>query len=511
MAHPAGCFLPVPRPLPLDHHCPWREEAEELKAEVGRIGGELDVLKGQLAALQRHVFGKKTERLPPVATELRADAARPESRAERDAAALEKRRERAARRAAECPTREIRHAVPAQKRRCPACGSQELKALGKGRTTEVYEYLPARFERQVHVQEVLSCKCGQGLVTAPAPARVVDRGEYGPGFLAHVVTSKCADAMPLHRLAQRVERGGVPMSRSTLTDLFHLSASVLLPLSSHLLQCIAASEVVWADETPLRVLDVKKTRLGYLWTFLTQNERGEWLIGYRFSMGRASKTPKQVLGGTLGALVVDAYTGYNAVTVPQGRVRVGCWAHVRRRFFDALATAPEARQAMDLILELYRVEAQARDADVVRTAAHRELRQLRSAPVLEQLHAWLEEQAPRHPPKGPLGQAISYALKQWEALSRFVSDARLPLDNNRAEAALRKAALGRKNFLFVGHEAAGENLAGLYALVATCEANGVNPEEYLADVLLRVQTHPNSRIGELLPHEWKRLRAADSS
>ena len=260
-----------------------------------------------------------------------------------------------------------------------------------------------------------------------------------------------------------------------------------------------------------RVLDVKKTRLGYLWTFLTQNEEGQWLIGYRFSMGRASRTPKQVLGGTVGALVVDAYTGYNAVTVPQGRVRVGCWAHVRRRFFEALTTAPEARQAMDLILELYRVEAQARDADVVRTAAHRELRRLQSAPVLEQLHAWMEAQAPRHPPKGPLGQAIAYALRQWEALSRFVSDERLPLDNNRAEGALRKAALGRKNFLFVGHEAAGENLACLYALVATCEVNHVNPEEYLADVLLRVQTHPHSRIGDLLPHEWKRQRAADSS
>jgi transposase len=511
MAHLAGCYARVPRELPLDHHCLWREEAEELKAEVGRIGGELDALKGQLAALQRHVFGKKAERLPPVTTELRVDAASPEAKAQRDEAALKKRRERAARKAQGAPTREVHHAVPDAQRHCPSCGSEGLKALGQGRTTVVYEYVPARFERQVHVQEVLACACGKGVVTAPPPPKVVDKGEYGPGLLAHVVVSKCADAMPLHRLAQRIERGGVPMSRSTLTDLFHLSASLLAPLSLHLLQRIAASEVVWADETPLRVLDVKKTRLGYLWTFLTQNERGEWLIGYRFSMGRASSTPKQVLGGTRGALVVDAYTGYNAVTLPEGRTRVGCWAHVRRRFFDALATAPEARQAMDFILELYRVEAQAREAGLVRTAAHRELRQLRSAPVLLQLRAWLEAQAPRHPPKGPLGQAISYALKQWEALSRFVSDERLPLDNNRSEAALRKAALGRKNFLFVGHEAAGENLAGLYALVATCEANGVNPEEYLADVLLRVQTHPNSRIDELLPHEWQRLRAADSS
>jgi len=494
----------VARVLPLDHHCPWREEAEELKEG-------LTSLEGKMAALERHVFGRKTERMPTVAAELREEVVGEESKAERDEAAKKKRRERAARKAEQCPTCEIHHDVPTEERRCPACGSEDLKALGKGRTTEVYEYLPARFERQVHVQEVLACACGQCVVTAPAPAKVVDKGGYGPGLLAHVVTSKCADAMPLHRLAQRIERGGVPMSRSTLTDLFHLSASVLLPLSSHLLQCIASAEVVWADETPLRVLDVKKTRLGYLWTFLTQNPKGQWLIGYRFSMGRAGKTPKDVLGGTTGALVVDGYTGYNAVTLPDGRTRVGCWSHVRRRFFDALATAPEAREAMDFILALYRVEAQASEANVVRTAAHRELRRLHSAPLLARLRVWLEDQAPRHPPKGPQGGAISYALKQWDALSRFVSDERLPLDNNRSEGALRKAALGRKTFLFVGHEAAGENLAGLYALVATCEVNDINPEEYLADVLLRVQSHPQSRIGELLPHEWKHLRTADSS
>ncbi|NVJ10770.1 IS66 family transposase [Myxococcus sp. AM001] len=489
----------MPRELPQEHFCPWREEAEELKER-------LTSLEAKMATLERHVFGRRTEKLPTVSAELRGDGADTAAQAE---AAKKKRQQRAARKSDEAPARDIRHAVPTEERHCPACGSEDLKPLGKGRTSVVYEYVPARFEKQVHVQEVLACTCGRGVVTAPPPARVVDRGEYGPGFIAHVVTSKCADAMPLHRLAQRVERSGVPMSRSTLTDLFHQAASVLLPLSQHLLQCIASADVVWADETPLRVLDVKKTRLGYLWTFLTRNDAGEWLIGYRFSMGRASKTPKEVLGGTAGALVVDAYTGYNAVTLPQGRVRVGCWAHVRRRFFDALATAPEARQAMDFILELYRVEAQAREADVVRTAAHRELRQVHSAPVLARLRVWLEAQAPRHPPKSPLGQAISYALKQWEALTRFVENERLPLDNNRSEAALRKAALGRKNFLFVGHEAAGENLAGLYALVASCEANGVNPETYLADVLLRVQTHPNSRIGELLPHEWKRRRAAD--
>jgi transposase len=310
----------VPRELPLDHFCPWREEAEELKAEVSRIGGEVDVLKEQLAALQRHVFGRRTEKLPTVAAELRGAADATAARAE---AATKKRQERAARKAGEAPAREIRHAVPAEEHHCPACGSEDLKPLGKGKTSVLYEYVPARFEKQVHVQDVLACACGRGVVTAPLLARVVDRGEYGPGFLSHVVTSKCADAMPLHRLAQRVERSGVPMSRSTLTALFHQSASVLLPLSKHFLQVIAAAEAVWADETPLRVLDVKKTKQGYLWTCLTQTQQSEWLLGYRFSLGRASTTPKEVLGGTRGALVVDAYTGYNAVTLPEGESASG--------------------------------------------------------------------------------------------------------------------------------------------------------------------------------------------
>ncbi len=493
----------MPRELPLDHFCPWREEAEELRERLTR-------LETKTAALEKRVFGRKSERMPPVKKLLRAELSEQEE-AQREEAALQKRRERAALKEGQATARLIHHKMAEAQRYCPSCGSRELKPLGAGRQSVVYEYLAARFERQVHVQETLACACGKGVVVAPAPARVVDRGEYGPGFLAHVVASKCADSLPLHRLAQRIERGGVPMSRSSLTDSFHQSALALAPLSARLLLRIGQAPVVWADETPLRVLAVKKTHLGYLWTFLTVNEQGQWLIGYRFSMSRSGKTPQQVLGDTPGALVVDAYTGYNSVTMPGGRLRVGCWAHVRRKFFSALATTPEAQAALDFILSLYRVEAEAARTRVVRMLAHRALRQHQSRPVLQQMHAWLTAQLPLHLPQGPMGKALSYALNQWEALGRFVDDEQLPLDNNRSEGALRTAALGRKNFLFVGHEQAGENLAGLYALVATCQANGINPELYLADVLLRVQTHPNSRIDELLPHQWALARSAEAA
>ena len=166
---------------------------------------------------------------------------------------------------------------------------------------------------------------------------------------------------------------------------------------------------------------------------------------------------------------------------------------------------------MDFILDVYRVECAAWEAGLAGTPAHLAMRQERSKPVMEAFHAWLEAEQPKHLPKGPMGDAIKYALNQWDALSLFLTDAALPLDNNQSERALRVCALGRKNFLFVGNDGAGENLAGLYSLIATCEANGVNPVEYLADVLLRVQTHPDKRLDELLPHRWKRQAAEPSA
>jgi transposase len=193
-------------------------------------------LEALVAKLQRQVFGAKSERMPEPAQrmptvqhQLRQQES-PEQTATRVQQSQQKRRERAALKAERAPTRRILHPVPQPQRQCPACGSRELKPLGQGRLTVVYEYLPARLERQEHVQEVLSCECGKGVVSAPPPPKVVDKSEYGPGLMAHLITSKCADAMPLHRLARRLERGGVPMSRSTLTDLFHRSAELLAPL-----------------------------------------------------------------------------------------------------------------------------------------------------------------------------------------------------------------------------------------------------------------------------------------
>nr|WP_275902311.1 IS66 family transposase [Myxococcus vastator] len=248
--------------------------------------------------------------------------------------------------------------------------------------------------------------------------------------MAHVVTSKCADSLPLYRLEKSLARDGVPVARSTLTDLFHRAAMELAPVSEHLLRRVAEQDVVQGDETPMKVQAPEKTRMGFLWTFLAQEAATQdELIAYCFSPTRAGTTPVEVLGGTQGALVVDGYTGYNRVTTPEARTRVGCWAHVRRRFFEALPANPAAEEALRLILALYRVEAAAKAADLTGTPAHQALRQQQSAATLETLRTWLKENQPLHPPRGPQGGAISYALGQWEAFTRFVEDVRLPLDS----------------------------------------------------------------------------------
>jgi len=451
-------------------------------------------MQERIEQLERALYGKKSEKMPPVAELLRGEETVEEQEARRESA-LERRAERAALKQKLAP-QTVTHHVPDEDKECLSCGGTADRPVGDGKKTELYEYIPGYFAKQEHVQEKLACRCGGYIATAPPLRRVVEGGKYGPGFIAHIVVMKCADSLPLYRLAKQYERIGIPMSRSTLNDLFHLAARKLLAIYQRLLWHIAQQELVQADETPIKLQ--KPDKRGYVWAFLAER-----LIAYRFSATRSGQTPVDVPFGTKGTLVVDAYTGYNRVASVDGRDRAGCLAHVRRKFFDSLATAPEeARRALDLILAVYRVEHEARARGIVRTPDHLALRQSAGRARMECFRSFLDEEQPRHPPKSPIGAALSYALNQWDTLVRFLDDVKIPLDNNASERALRVVALGRKNFLFVGDPEHGENLAGLYSLVSTCDANDVDPIAYLKDVLLRVDEHPASQIDDLLPHRW---------
>lgn len=471
------------RVLPQDHFCPWREEAEELRERLDQLSGEVDALK-------RAVFGKKSEKMPPMSRE----AARKPSREE----TTQKRAERAEIKA-KLVTEDVAHNVPKDKRACPACAS-DAKPAGTKESIEL-EWVPGLFRRRRHLRETLACTCGEYIVTADAPVRVFDRTQYGPGFVAHLVVQKCADSIPLYRLEKQFARTGIHISRSTMTDLFHRAGSLVTPLVDRLATLIRESDIVLADETSFRMQSTKKKP--YLWTFIGGN-----LVLYRFAADRSSKTPEKVLGDSKGILLADAYSGYNAVTTPEARTRAGCLAHARRKFFDASTLCPDATFALDLIRKIYILEREAKDTNIIGSTEHLAVRQSRTAPLMDQFGAWLAEQVPRHLPQGPMGKAIRYAIDNWPELTRFLGNPKIPPDNNRSEAALRVAALGRKNFLFVGHEEAGQNLANLYSLVATCEANGVEPTAYLADVLMRISTQPANKIDELLPHRWRAAAAS---
>jgi transposase len=471
-------------PLPDDHECGWKGRANELEQRLAET-------EAKLAAIERRLLGPKSEKLPKVPPMDREVA---KKRPPDPAATQAKRRKNAELRATRVVTEDVPHKVPDSERTCPKCSSTDFHAVGSGKEAFTLDYVPGYFRRHRHVRETLACVCGGHVVTAPGPDHSVEGARYGDGFRAYVVVSKCADSLPLYRQAKQLARLGIPIARSTLTDLFHQVAVALKPLSDRLLELVAAAEIVQADETSLKMQ--KPNKRGFVWTFLAGT-----LIAYRFSGDRSGETPLQVLGASTGTLVVDMYTGYNAVTGTGKRDRAACLAHARRRLFEALAYAPEARVGLELIRDVYVVEHDAKAAGIAATDEHTRMRQARSAPIMSSLKALLEEQRPLHQPKGPMGAAISYALNNWEELTRFLTDARIPPDNNRSESALRVVAVGRRNFLFVGHEDAGANIAGLYSLVATCEANGVNPLAYLTNVLGRLRSA--KVLDDLLPHKWK--------
>jgi len=504
--------------VPPKHECRWRRLAERTSRELEEARAEIVELRAakeaaeaerasaltEIAEYKRRLFGRSTEKIPPVERELRGSE--PEVTAaseEKDSAPPsdpeKTQRSRKKRRAEDAPglrKETIEHPVSERVRRCPHCGGM-AEPIGTGKFTTEWEYVPGYFVCRRHIQEVVACRCGQHIARAEAPLRVFDRTQYGPGLIAYLIVSKCGDAMPTYRAEKHFERLGVPIARSTLGDLIHRAAEVLAPIYDALLSRIVGDPHCQADETSFR-LQNRPDKRGFVWTFLTGA-----LVAYVFSGDRSGQTPARVLGGTTGSLVVDAYTGYNDVTDVDGRTRAGCWSHARRYLFRALPQAPEAREALDWILELFRVERDALDREVFGTDEHARMRRARSRPVLDQLKTWIDEQRPKHLPEGPMGAALRYISNQWTPLTVFMSDPQIPIHNNASENALRIIALARKNSLFFGHEQAARNFSVLYSLVQTAERHHINALEYLEDVLMRVQTHPASRIDELLPDHWK--------
>jgi transposase len=488
------------------HTCRWRIKAdkqaeqlrqkqvqlEEAERKSAELAAEVAELQHQLALATKQIVGPKSERLPTPEDELKKRDDKPPSRGGYTNG--KKRKDNAQVKQA-LPTEVVKHSVPDEQRRCAHCG-KEAVTVGPGEVSTEYEWVPGRFRKRLHLVETLRCPCKQHYVTGPAPVRVQPGCKYGPGFIARLVVDKCADATPLHRVEKALARQGIPIARSTMNDLVHMAADVSKPLWEAAMTEVKVDPYVQADETSFRT-QIRPDR-SFIWTFLST-----LYTVYVYSPSRSGETPRAVLGGTGGVVTVDGYTGYNHITDVDGRERSGCWSHARRKLFDALPTAPEAREGLDIILDLFAVERVAKKRNIVGTTDHLQLRQERSKEALARLQKWTERVTPLFEPKSPMAQALGYLRNQWERLTLFVTDPKIPIHNNAAEASLRIIALGRKNFLFFGNDKAGDNFAILYSLIATCEKHQVNPVEYFTDVLIRIQDYPKNKVAELLPHRWK--------
>lgn len=371
--------------------------------------------------------------------------------------------------------------------------------------TEELDWKPARFIKRLYIRP--KYVNAERIVIAPLPARLIEKGLPGAGLLTQVIVSKYEDHLPLYRQAKIYrERHGVELSRQTLNGWVEAAADWLTPIWREMRAGLVAGDYLQADETPIRYLDpdVKgKSQQGYLWTY--SHPRSDVVFDWKVS--RSREGPREFLKEFRGKLQTDGYGVYESLARERGGdlILIGCWAHARRGFHEALGEGRAAAWLVGQIGLLYAVEKHLRERKAgpqLRAA----VRAWQSRPILARLRRALEVVRRRVLPKSLLGQAIDYTLARWEGLTRFVDDGRLEIDNNLCENAIRPTAIGKKNFLFIGHPEAGQRSAVIYSVLGSCRRHGINPAEYLHDVFERLPKAKTSEVKSLTPAAWAKAR-----
>jgi transposase len=394
----------------------------------------------------------------------------------------------------------IVHDLAEAEKHCKDC-CEELRRIGE-EVSERYEYIPAQMTVIEDVCIKYACQCT--VRTATKPAQPIEKSTAGANLLAQVIVSKYADHQPLNRQEKMFRRLGVSLPRQTLCDWMGKCAELLDPLYERAKRLVLASKVVQTDDTPVKVLDrrLPKTRTGRIWPYI--GDRDHPAVVYDYTPTRERAGPESFLKGYRGYLQADAYSAYDHFFVKPGRgmLEVGCWAHARRHFYEALDTdRTRMGVVLAMIAQLYGIEKIAREREL-RGAARRILRDQGSRPVLGHLHTYLLRIRQELLPKSAAGQAAAYALNHWAALTRYCDDGDLEIDNTAAERSLRGIAVGRNNWTFFGSDNGGKTAAVLRTFVASCERVKIDPCAWFRDVLARIATYPVNQLDQLLPHNW---------
>jgi len=492
--------------LVLAKHSESLEQHKELTSSTH----EIEHLKLVIEKYRRMIFGRKSEKLTAQLEQLEfrleeletAQAAEETAQAATEATQPSstrtdsKRRSRPARKPLpeDLPREVVTHLPPHSN--CPDCGGA-LRQFGED-VSEQLERIPASFKVIRHVRPKFACPGCESVVEAPAPARPIDRGLPGPALLAH------ADHQPLYRQSQIYAREGVDLDRSTLAGWVGAASELLTPLVDQIRKHVLAAAKIHADDTPVPVLAPGngKTRTGRLWTYVRDDRPAGFstapAVWFVYSEDRKGEHPKRHLKDFKGALQADAYSGFHHLYGDGTIYEVACWAHTRRKFHDihVVHASPTTTEALARIGALYGIEEQIRGKPAELRCS---VRQDRAKPLLDELRQWMETKLRSLSTKSETAGAIRYALSHWRALTRYVDDGLLEIDNNAAERALRAVAIGRKNYLFMGADSGGQRAASLYSLIGTAKLNGLDPAFYLRTVLAMIAEHPINRIEELLP------------
>jgi transposase len=503
---------PPDTPLP-DDVAALQAMVRQLLAEVGRLRAENAELRGKLDQALKHRFGRRSERQDTPAS---PKPEQPRKAAPHGRTALPE----------HLPRREVVHDLTEAERLCPGCG-QPRTCIG-AQTAEQLDLEPARFFVLRTVRKSYACPhCDPAVVPAeqrlrtagPEQVGPLAKGLCGPGLLAHVLTAKFADHAPLHRLAGQLARAGVEVARSTLGDWLAGAADLLDPLYRLMHQRLLLSRVLHGDDTSvkLRVPGADRTHKAHLWTCIGDADYP--YVVFDFTKGYSADGPEAFLQGYRGYLQADALAQYEGLYGPDRVRHCCCWAHARRKFVAAADGGEErAQAALTGIGQLYAIERElppllppsddpaAQEPRRHREEQRRQQRRQQAEPVLAELKQRLDEQRPQALPKSALGQAIGYALNHWEALTRYLEQGYLAIDNNLCERTLRAIALGRNNWGVVGSETGGRTAAVLYTVVLTCKHLAIDPFTYLREALpglFALGERPSAEaLLDWLPDRW---------
>ncbi len=471
---------------------PLEQQLAESQARNALLEQQVALLQEQLAWMKRRMFGRSSEKssaedISPDQgwlfneAEVLSTLPAPETLT---IAAHERKRGGRKKLAADLPRVEVIHDLPESEKTCERDGTA-LERIGE-ETSEQLDYQPAKVRVIRHVRPKYACPCcRQGVRLAPVPAQLLPKSLASPALLAHIVTAKYVDGLPLHRQEAQWERLGVTLGRSTMAGwMIKLGGTHVVPLINLINEQLLAAPLIHCDETRLQVLKSDKAPSADHWIWVRANgPPGRRIVLFDYDPSRGGAVPMRLFEGFKGILLTDGYEPYNAVAAAYRLEHAGCWAHARRYFDEARKAHPDAvgsartRMVIDFIGKLYRVEREITGSTPAQRLA---MRTQYSTKILAELKAWLEGSAKAVLPQSSLGRAIHYTLSQWPKLTRFLNNDQIPLDNNRCENAIRPFVVGRKAWLFADTQAGATASANLYSLIETAKANGVEPHAYLA-------------------------------